>query len=198
MKQKSVYNDSGINTTLLLILLSGLMLGFSLYLTQHFYDVKFPTGLAGGSLCNLNSFFNCDKATNSPMSAIFNIPISIFGAIIGSLALFGLIFKNEDYERSIYFVLLVNFAGCVLLFLYSLLVLHGLCPFCTLYYIASGALLFLFYKKSETWKPNPGFLISFAVVMLIVGYFSRQTVMEKEAAQSAIGNDLIKQFYSLF
>lgn len=201
MKSKSVYNESTINTTIMVIVLAFAMLGISLYLTQHFFDVKFPTGLASASLCNINGFFNCDKVTNSPMGAPFNVPISIFGTIMGVLVFVGMIFKNEDYERTLYFALLVNFVGCVLLFLYSLIALHGLCPFCTLYYIVSGLTLFLFYKKSETYKPNPGYLISFALVFIASAGLMRSNINsrleEREKAQSSISQDLIKQFYSL-
>lgn len=197
MKSKSIYNPESINATIGLVITSLLMIGFSLYLTQHFFDVKFPTGLASSGLCNINSFFNCDKATNSSMSQIFSVPISIFGVIIGILALFGLMFKNEDYEKSIYFVLIINFLGCILLFLYSLIILHGLCPFCTLYYIASGILLYLFYKNSSDCKPVPGYLVSIGIVFLLAGFLTRQNVLDKEKTQTAVGADLIKQYYSL-
>jgi uncharacterized membrane protein len=197
MKQKSLYRDSNINYMLLTILLSILMIAISSYLTQHFFEVKFPTGLSTGSICNINGFFNCDKTTNSPMGAPFNIPISIFGILIGVFALLGTIIKNDEYERSVYFALIVNFIGCVSLFLYSLFVLHGLCPFCTFYYIVSGAILFLFYKKSEKPIPNIGVTLVLAIVVAIPAYFTRQNIEDRLNAQSSISNDLIKQFYSL-
>lgn len=197
MKQKSIYQDRSLNTTIILLVLSALMIGFSLYLTQHYFDLKFPTGLEGKSLCNVNQFFNCDKTTLSPISNIAGVPISIFGAIIGILAMLGLIVKNEDYERTIYFTLAVNFAGCVILFLYSLFVLHGLCPFCTLYYIISGLIFFMFYKKSSDIKPALGYLAAFAVVVLAISGLVKMNVDSKEHAQTAIAGDLIKQFYSL-
>jgi uncharacterized membrane protein len=201
MKQKSVYNDQNINNVIFVILLSAMLLGFSLYLTQHFFDVKFPTGLSSGSLCNINSFFNCDKTTNSALGAPFNVPLSVFGVLIGLLTIMGLVIKNEDFESTIYFTLIINFIGCVLLFLYSLIVLHGLCPFCTLYYIASGLTLFLFYKKSESYEPNPAYLGSFAIVFIIVSVLMRMNVTdrleEREKATSSISADLIKQYFSL-
>ncbi len=201
LKTKSIYESDSINNTIIVTVLSALMIGFSLYLTQHYFDVKFPSGLSGGSLCNFNSFFNCDKTTLSPMGAPFNIPISIFGILIGMLTFMGIIVKNEEYEKTVYFTLVVNAVGCVILFLYSLIALGGLCPFCTLYYLASWATLYFFYKKSETYIPNIGFLLSFAVVTLAVAFLMRSNITDRiakmETANSSIANDLIKQYYSL-
>jgi len=197
MKSKSIYSENQINNTIMLVVFAALMLGFSLYLTDHFFKVKYPSGLEAGSLCNINSFFNCDKTTHSSWSTIFQVPISLFGAIIGVLTLLGLIFKSEEYEKTIYFVLIVNFVGCVLLFFYSLFYLKGLCPFCTLYYIASGLTLFLFYKQSESYKPNLGFLASFGLVFVLSGLLMRSNIVDRESKTNAISNDLIKQYYSL-
>jgi uncharacterized membrane protein len=197
MYHPSVYKDKKINTTIIVLLLGALMIGFSLYLTQHYFDVKFPTGLVGKSLCNLNSFFNCDKTTMSIAGNIAGVPISVFGAIIGALMMFGLIIKNEDYERSMYFTLAINFAGCIVLFLFSLLILHGLCPFCTLYYIVSGLALLLFSRKSHTWKPAWGYIVAFAVFTIFIAALVKINVDNKEKAQKDIGGDLVKQYYSL-
>lgn len=197
MKQKSIYQDASVNTSLALIALSTLMLGFSIYLTQHYFDIRFPSGLEGKSLCNINSFFNCNKTTFSHLSNIAGVPIALFGAIIGFLTLMGLVIKNEAYEKTIYFTLLVNALGCIILFLYSLIILHGLCPFCTLYYVTSGLLFFLFYKKSSSYIPNIAYLTGFAVLVIVASLITRNSVIEKEKAQKEIGSDLIKQYYSL-
>lgn len=197
MKQKSLYQESSMNTTIVLFLLSALMIGFSAYLTTHYFALKFPTGLESGSLCNLSSFFNCDKTTLSPASNIAGVPISVFGIMIGIFTMVGLFFKNSEYERTLYCALLVNFVGCVVLFCYSLFVLGGLCPFCTLYYIVSGITLWMFYKHSETFAPNPGVLIVFALIVLAVSYMVKRNVNEKLEMSSAVANDLIKQYYAL-
>ena len=135
MNQKSFYKDASMNFHIIASLASVLMIGFSIYLTSHYFEVKYPTGLSTGGLCNLNSFLNCDAATNSPASNIAGIPISIFGIVIGFLPLLGYLIKNENYEGTVYSLLMVNAIGCVVLFIYSLISLGALCPFCTLYYI---------------------------------------------------------------
>lgn len=197
MYHSSVYQDKKINTTLIVLLLGILMVGFSLYLTQHYFDLKFPTGLESKSLCNVNSFFNCDKTTMSIAGNIAGVPISVFGAIIGALMMVGLIIKNEDYERSMYFTLGVNFIGCIILFCFSLFVLHGLCPFCTLYYIVSGLALLFFSRKSHTWKPAWGYIVAFAVVTIFIAALVKINIDNKTKAQSEVAGDLIKQYYSL-
>ena len=115
MTKKSVYTESSMNTTIAIFVLSVLMIGFSIYLTGHYFELKFPTGLESGSLCNLNSFFNCDKTTLSPVSNIAGVPISLFGIIIGALTMIGMFVKSENYEKTIYFTLSVNMSGCVVL-----------------------------------------------------------------------------------
>lgn len=195
--KKSVYEESSINTTIAVFLLSALMIGFSIYLTSHYFALKFPTGLESGSLCNLNSFFNCDKTTLSPASNIGGVPISIFGIIVGLFVIAGMLIKNENYEKTVYSLLILNFVGCVVLFFYSLVILGGLCPFCTLYYIASGLTLFLFYKKSESYLPHFPIFLVFLAIALIAAFVTRMSVNSKLQVSTAVVNDLIKQYYSL-
>lgn len=197
MTKKSVYTESSMNTTIAIFVLSALMIGFSIYLTGHYFELKFPTGLESGSLCNLNSFFNCDKTTLSAASNIAGVPISIFGIIIGALTMIGLFVKNENYEKTIYFTLILNMVGCVVLFLYSLIGLGGLCPFCSLYYIMSGVALWVFFKKSNSYIPNPAILVIFAVIFLAAGFLTKMNVTKKIENMNAVSNDLIKQYYGL-
>ena len=197
MTKKSVYTESSMNTTIAIFVLSVLMIGFSIYLTGHYFELKFPTGLESGSLCNLNSFFNCDKTTLSPVSNIAGVPISLFGIIIGALTMIGMFVKSENYEKTIYFTLSVNMIGCVVLFLYSLIALGGLCPFCTLYYIASGLALWMFYKKSPSMMPTPSILVIFGIIFLAVGFIAKMNVSKKTENMVAVSNDLINQYYGL-
>lgn len=197
MTKKSVYENSSMNTTILLFVLSAMMIGFSIYLTGHYFQLKFPTGLESGSLCNLNSYFNCDKTTLSAASNIMGVPISIFGIIIGGLVMLGLFIKNENFEKTVYFTLMVNMLGCVALFLYSLISLGGLCPFCTLYYIVSGITLWVFYKKSDAWMPHFPMLAGFLIIVLVAGFLTKMNVDKKTANMNAVAIDLIKQYYAL-
>ena len=196
-KHKSIYQDNGPSITIILFALSLLMIGFSIYLTLHYFELKFLTSLEGKSLCNVNQFFNCDKTTFSNISSFFGIPISLFGALIGIMVLLGLLVKSKDYERTVYFALIVNFVGCVFLLGYSLLILKGLCPFCSLYYLVSGITLFLFYKKSSAFIPSVGYILGITLVGLLVSGFTKNQIAEKTKAQSIIAIDVMKQFDSL-
>lgn len=197
MEKTTVYQDKKIQTSIIIFFLSALMIGFSVYLTQHYFDIKFPTGLASKSACNFNDFFNCDKTTLSIFGNILGVPIALYGVLIGALMMLGLIIKNEDYERTMYFTLGMNFIGCIFLFAYSLIVLKGLCPLCSLYYIVSGVAFFYFYKKSPTINPSIKYLSIFVVVVLAISVLVKTNIDSKTNTQKAVAEDLIRQYYAL-
>lgn len=197
MSKKSIYADSSMNTTIALFVLSAMMIGFSIYLTGHYFALKFPTGLEAGSMCNLNSFLNCDKTTLSPASNIAGVPISIFGILIGAFVMVGIFLKNIKYERTVFLILILNMVGCVFLFSYSLFALGGLCPFCTLYYIASGVTLWMFYKRSGYAAPNIPILAGLGLILFVTAMLTKSNVDKRSEVNSAVANDLIRQYYSL-
>ena len=143
-QERSIIKNGTVNTHIVLIVLTLLTTGVTIYLTKHFFDVRFPTGLGGASLCDINSFLNCDAATHSNISNIFGVPIAVFGLLISIFVLSNYIFKSLKIEGSLYNILAANLVGCIILFIYSIVVLGSLCPFCTVYYILSTA-LFLFF-----------------------------------------------------
>ncbi len=169
------------NRQIVLTIISLLMIFVSIYLTQHYFEVRFPKGLSGGSICNINEFFNCDKTTNSPMAAPMNTPISVFGAVIGLLVLAGAFIQSEKYKNTLYGILILNFAGCVGLFLYSLLHLSSICLFCSFYYVLSGAALYLFYKTARSFIPDLKVLAAAALAIAIAGASVRQVVVNNQA-----------------
>jgi uncharacterized membrane protein len=60
------------------------MIGAGLYLTSHYIEFHFPDGLITKSLCNFNGpVFSCKNATQSALSNLFGVPISIFAVILG-------------------------------------------------------------------------------------------------------------------
>ena len=192
MKEKATFN-----TRALIGLLSIAAIGVSIYLTQHFFQVHFPQGLSGGSLCDLGSFLNCDGATLSPLSNIFGSPISLLGIIMGALFFSGLIFSNDGLDSTIILFGKINFVGCIVLFLYSLIALGSLCPFCTVYYILSGVLLWLYIKNSEARAFH---LPSSAVVAVLFGVVTLSghlTYKDKEKGLLQLKDSLISQFKGL-
>ncbi len=195
--QKSVLKDSSTSAHFLLLFSSIAMFALSVYLTNHYFTVKFPSGLTGGSICDFGSFFNCDTATLSSASNIAGIPISLFGVFSGAFLLLGYLFKNPIIEGTNHFLLRVNFFGCLVLFFYSLIALGSLCPFCTLYYIASGIALFVFHKNSSFTKPDFKVLAGYFAVVALASGLTWNTVNEKQNRVDAIATDLLKQYYGL-
>lgn len=173
------------------------MIATSIYLTNHYFEVHFPTGLVGGTLCDINSFFTCSGATNSGLSNIAGVPISLFGLLIGIFLAFGYLFKSDETEGTNHFILLLNMAGCLILFAYSLIALGTLCPFCTLYYIFSGIALFVFYKHSSIKTPSIKVVGIYAVAMLLVSGIAWNNVNKKNSKNNQLAKSLIDQFYKL-
>lgn len=173
------------------------MIASSIYLTSHYFEVHFPTGLVGGTLCDINSFFTCSGATNSPLSNIAGIPISLFGIFIGVFLAFGYLFKSDETEGTNHFVLLLNFVGCIVLFAYSLIALGTLCPFCTIYYIFSGIALLVFYKHSSIKTPSIKVMGIYALVLAVAGGLTWKNINDKNSKIDQLAKSLIDQYYKL-
>lgn len=167
-EEKSFYRGGNFNMQVVGGIGALAMVALSIYLTNHYFHVKFPDGLSSGGLCDINSFFNCDVATTSIFSNIAGVPISLIGLLMGLFVLAGFLFNDERNEGMIHSLLLVNAIGCVALFVISLVALGGLCPACTLYYIASFITLFAFYKSSNIRTLDIPFIGIYGVVTLII------------------------------
>lgn len=178
------------------------MVALSIYLTKHYFDVIYPSGqLSGGGLCNINSFFNCDVATTSIASNIFGVPISFVGLLMGLFLLFGFLFKSEGLEKTLHTLLYINAIGCVLLFIYSLVGLGGLCPACTLYYIFSFLALFAFFKTSDLKGFHLPSLAAFGIIYIAIFGITKanlpKNMDDPNAVPQAVREGLIKQFEEL-
>lgn len=180
MNTKSNFWLSEKNQTIVLLGLSALMIFISVYLTLYFFEVRYLKGLSGGSICNINDFLNCDKITNSKLAAPFQIPTSVLGGLVGLFLLIGVLYKNEKYQNILYSVLILNFAGCFVLFSYSLLFLQSICLFCFFYYLILGAALFIYFKKGLRFKSEIGILIFFLLATAIGAGAVRQVVISKQ------------------
>lgn len=197
MEQKSFHQDANFNQKLIFGFFTLLMIGFSVYLTSHYFSVKFPTGLGEGSLCNFNSFFNCDTATHSNASNLFGVPISLFGIITGLFALTTFFFTSKAYEGTVHTLLRINFLGCIILFIYSLAALESLCPFCSLYYLASGLALFIFHRTSKVTRIDLKQALIFIIIFSIFGVGVKYHVSEKEAGVNKLADSLLSQYNAL-
>jgi protein-disulfide isomerase/uncharacterized membrane protein len=183
----------------LYIVTSFAMIAVSVYLTTHYYDTLFPTTIGGGkSLCDISNFFNCDTATYSPMAAFFKIPIAYFGAMTGLFFLCSSIFPSEGYEKTASLISKINFAGCLVLFIYSITVLGSLCPFCTLYYVLSGIICFLLWKYGQnSWQPQVKTTAIWAVVTIVGAVLVAQHTTSKEKTLTQMNSSVVEQFNGL-
>lgn len=199
MEKKGLTLNGLTATNTIFGLIALLMIGTSLYLTQHFYEIMYPTELGGASsLCDISSFWNCDVATYSPMSNFAGIPISFFGLVVGMLFLAAALFTSEKNEATASAVAKVNALGCALLFCYSLVALGGLCPMCTFYYLLSWAAAALFWKFGHnTWTPDVKVAGLWAILLVLGGVgFNRYTASKKETQQN-VSDQIVKQFQGL-
>ncbi len=200
-EEKSFYRGTQLTYQVLGGLGGILMVALSIYLTKHYFDVHFPTGLSSGGLCDINAFFNCDVATNSFLSNIAGVPISLLGLFMGLFILFGFIFNNDKIEGTIHTLLWFNAVGCLLLFLYSLIGLGGLCPACTMYYVASWLTLFCFHKTSSYRSIGLPALAGYGFTVLLVFVITFNYVSNKKEqannAKSKLAKGLISQFENL-
>lgn len=142
------------------------LVGISVYLTWHFYEVMFPTRLSMGQFCDISGFWNCDTAAFSPFGKFLDIPTSLFGIAFGLFIVLGALTRNVTILKTNYFVAILNLCSCAFLFVYSLVVLHGLCPGCTVYYVLS-CLTVLAFMRMPTLRPRPALfvLVIYGVVM---------------------------------
>ena len=197
MAHPSLYREATTNTLVILLLLSLGLIGTGLYLTDYYFGAVYPSGLQGASLCDMNSFFNCDTTTHSPVSNILGVPISLFGFLIGVFTLAGFLFASSRYEGTLYGILGANLIGCLFLFVYSILALGTLCPFCTLYYVLSSAVFYLFHKKASSREFDPKIFAGLALTALTVFGSAYAFVESKESNEDKIKDSLLAQFKAL-
>jgi protein-disulfide isomerase/uncharacterized membrane protein len=201
MEQKNLTLNGLTGKNVLFILNAVAMIGVSIYLTSHFYDVLYPdpSKLGGPStLCNISNLFNCDAATYSKISNIAGVPISFFGLVVGALFLFSSLMPSEALEKTSSAISKYNFIGCIGLFLFSLGVLGTLCPFCTVYYLLSGISFYLLSKSSlSSWKPDLKISIGWGVVLLLGSFFMFQTTKGKQDFTKKMSASVVEQYRKL-
>ena len=194
MYDKSFMKKASFNQKILFFALGAIMTIASIYLVDHYFTSKFPTGFDAGSICNINSFFNCDATSLSMFGSIAGVPIAIFGAMIGAFIMFFYLFSDEENESTLYTTLVANAIGCVLLLLISLIVLKHICPMCTLYYICSWLALYILHKNSEGRGLSVKFGAIYAVTIAIAFGSTFSVIKNKENEFSKRGQQIVTMF----
>ncbi len=197
--QKGLTTNGLTATNFLLIIVSACMIGVSIYLTSHFYEVLYPTTISGGKgLCDISSFLNCETATYSMISNIAGVPIAFFGIIVGLLFIFSALMPSQALERTSSAVAKYNFIGSLALFFFSIFVLGSLCPFCTVYYILSGIAFFLFWKYgAQTWIPDVKVSALWAVLLIGGSFMMYKVTADKEKVKSSLNGSIVEQYRKL-
>lgn len=196
-ESKSLNNNPSILLHTLLVGCALTMFAVSLYLTKHYFDIKFPTDLAAASACNINQYFNCDAATHSHASNIFGVPISLFGLLFGAYLILSYLFKTDEVEGTNSFLSIVNAVGCLVLLTYSLFGLKSICPFCSIYYLSSFGVAYIYYKYSSLRRPSFKVLVVYAVLAAIPTISLAMISKDKSKVQNGLKESLIKQYESL-
>ncbi|MCA9507069.1 MAG: thioredoxin domain-containing protein [Myxococcales bacterium] len=165
-----------------------LMTVASIYLTNHYFEIHFPTQYNIGSFCNISQFWNCDAAAFSPLGSVFGVPTSLFGVIFGFFIMIGALLNTKSVRETNFFLSALNLLGCVALFIYSLIFLGGLCPGCTIYYVLSLFLIAVFVCAKNQDLPKPKFAILLAyggvgiAVMSASLFYNKERIAAQEVA----------------
>ncbi len=113
---------------LILPILAVVGIGISGYLTFVHYSGVSPICLPG---------FHCDAVLSSPYSAIWGVPLSLFGAVVYALiALLGFWHLRQRDQRQalgalfIYMFALAGVVFTIYLYYLEIFVIHAFCAFC--------------------------------------------------------------------
>jgi uncharacterized membrane protein/predicted DsbA family dithiol-disulfide isomerase len=198
----------GWNLRRILSIVAGLgMIVASVMTIRHFFLANYPKTIFAGSFCDISAFFNCDSSAFSPISAFAGIPLGFFGAFLGALFVLGALFPSEAFERTNKSLSLLNLAGVVSLFLYSVLHLGSLCLLCSGFYLFSIMSFILFAVRGidrdakgpiRRWvRPSFKLLAVFAVFAAVGAYSMIQYHDARKAAQTGTSVNIVKQFFEL-
>lgn len=163
-----------------------LSIGAHLYLTLHYYPLKF--GFASGqSLCNLNAKFDCDAVSASAYSALLGIPLAawgmVFNAILFMMILMSWLEWTDHPERLRRWTLLLSgtsFAASLVMGTISLVFMSNYCLFCIALYVLSAIIFIallgilrepfwsnLKHDIPNLWSESRGIIFSFAAIPLM-------------------------------
>ncbi|KYG63837.1 fused vitamin K epoxide reductase/thioredoxin [Bdellovibrio bacteriovorus] len=131
------------NSFLLVALISTLLaLGVFGYLSTHYYELKFgaPTE---GSMCNINDVMNCDAVAASSFSALFGIPMALWGLATNLVLLYFLLVTRfnlvQDKEKASRYTLMLSGITLIASIVMGLIStqMANLCIFCITSYVLS-------------------------------------------------------------
>lgn len=175
-------------------------IGVHLYLTFHYYPLKFGFAVAT-SVCNLNAKFDCDAASASAYAAVFGIPLAAWGAITNFVLFLMILISwfewTETPERFKRWTLVLaggSLAASLVMGVISLTQMNSYCLFCISLYVLSAIVFFAFKGLlrepffmhlqrdiPELWQENKGILTAFAAIP-VLAYLLHQMFMQNMGA----------------
>lgn len=143
----------------LLVLSLLIIIGLFAYLSYHHFAIKL--GLAGNSLCAINSKINCDAAATSIYAEVAGIPIAILGGVFHLVLLAFVLFyrlgwiDNTAYlQKTIRSMLVTSVVVAAAGAAISVFIIKVICPFCTATYVFSVLNLFLGWNLVENFNKD--------------------------------------------
>ncbi|KHD87328.1 MAG: thiol:disulfide interchange protein DsbA [Bdellovibrio sp. ArHS] len=140
MKNTASSKNKFLNLALVATLIA---IGVHLYLTLHYYGLKYGTA-EGGSICNINEVLNCDAVTASKYSALFGVPVALWGVVTNIVLLYFLAVTRlnmvQDRAKTSRYAFLfsgLTILGTIAMALISLSFMSNLCIFCMAAYVLS-------------------------------------------------------------
>jgi len=183
------------------------MVAASVLTIDHFFKANYPKTIFTGSFCDVSAFFNCDSSAFSEISQVMGVPLGFFGLFMGLLIVLGTVFPSEAFERTNKSLSLLNVAGVITLFLYSVLHLGSLCLLCSGFYVFSifNFILFAVYGIDHetknffrSWvRPSIKLLFVFALAAAAGAYGMIQYHNARKDAQSGTAVNIVKQYFEL-
>lgn len=183
------------------------MVAASVLTIDHFFKANYPKTIFTGSFCDVSAFFNCDSSAFSEISQIMGVPLGFFGLFMGLLIVLGTVFPSEAFERTNKSLSLLNVAGVVTLFLYSVLHLGSLCLLCSGFYVFSifNFILFAVYgidheagNLVQRWvRPSIKLIFVFALAAAAGAYGMILYHNARKDAQSGTAVNIVKQYFEL-
>lgn len=173
------------------------MMVFSALTIQHFFAANYPTSIWKGSFCDINTFFNCNSSSFSPVAQIAGVPLGYFGFAVGALVSLGAVFPSPQFERSNKWLASLNVIGVLGLLVYSLWFQRSLCPLCSGYYVFAILSAVLFWKFGQNGFPSIKHLTAFAVLVGLGAYGFREYNHQRQLAAVANSPEIVREFFSL-
>lgn len=187
-------------------------IGFHVYLALKYYALMYGA-LSEKSACNFNSYLNCDAVSASSFSALFNIPMALWGAVTNGilvllllLVIFGI---NENRERAHRYTFLLSLFVAlvsVVMGIISILFINNLCLFCVIAYVLSFVTLFGVWKSLDSGSvseisgdirlafSSEKWILGFVVAIPILAFIINNMIRDQHAINDHIVLEKVQQW----